>query len=51
MDVRLELYAVDGRIQGRLGPDDGHAPVAFCGVLELLAALEQLNPPPPRPRS
>jgi hypothetical protein len=47
--MSLELYAVDGHIQGRLHPDEME-PVAFCGVLELLAALEQLDPPrPPHP--
>jgi hypothetical protein len=43
----FELYAVDGHIQGRLHPDPPDQPVTFCGVLELLAAIEQLDPPPP----
>jgi hypothetical protein len=43
----FELYAVDGHIQGRLHPDPPAQPVTFCGVLELLAAIEQLDPPPP----
>jgi hypothetical protein len=49
VQMSLELYAVDGHIQGRLHPDEVE-PVAFCGVLELLAALEQLDPPPPTPQ-
>ena len=50
MRVSLELFATNGRIEGRLSPHDGRRAIAFSGVLELVAALEDLDPePPPTP--
>jgi hypothetical protein len=54
--LRLELrHDEGGRIAGTVAPDGAHAPVAFCGTLELLAVLEDLlaagaRPPGPGPR-
>ncbi|HEX9642837.1 MAG TPA: hypothetical protein VGC11_02410 [Acidimicrobiia bacterium] len=46
MRVSLELFATNGHIEGRLSPRDGRRAIAFSGVLELVAALEDLDPEP-----
>jgi len=44
--VSLELFATNGHIEGRLSPGNGRRAIAFSGVLELVAALEDLDPEP-----
>ena len=44
--MTLELFATDDRITGSIEPASG-APIPFSGVLDLLRAIEQLQPEPP----
>ena len=46
MRVLLEVYADDGHLHGSLRVVNDADPVPFDGVLELLAALEYLDPDP-----
>lgn len=47
MRLLLEVFSVDGHLEGRLLPQDGGDPVPFSGVLALLAAIEAFSPGPP----
>lgn len=46
MRVDLEVFSTDGHLEGRLIPRDGREPRSFSGVLEFLAAIENLDPEP-----
>lgn len=43
MRVLLDLYATDGHFHGCVRTTEEATPVEFSGVVELLAALEQLD--------
>jgi hypothetical protein len=46
MRVELEVYVDGGHLHGQLHTPERPEPVAFSGVLDLVAALERLNPEP-----
>lgn len=41
--MTLDLFATEGRIEGRLHASHLRAPIPFSGVLELLHAVEELH--------
>jgi hypothetical protein len=44
MRVVLDVYSDAGHLHGQLRTTEHAAPVAFFGVLDLVSALEQLEP-------
>jgi hypothetical protein len=46
MRVLLDVHFDAGHLHGQLRASDHAEPVAFSGVLDLVAALEQLEPEP-----
>ena len=44
MRVLLDVYADDGHLHGQLCTPEQTEPVEFSGVLDLVTALERLNP-------
>lgn len=43
MRVEMEIVRIDDRFEGTLAESGSNVTVPFCGVLELIAALEQLD--------
>lgn len=46
MRIQLDVYTDDGHLHGQLHTPERPEPVAFSGVLDLVAALEALGPEP-----
>ena len=46
MRVVLDVYADGGHLHGELRTSEYAEPIAFFGVVDLVAALEQLDPEP-----
>ena len=46
MRIQLDVYADGGHLHGQLHTRERPEPVAFSGVLDLVAALERLDPEP-----
>jgi hypothetical protein len=46
MRIQLDVYADGGHLHGQLRTPEQPEPVAFSGVLDLVAALEALGPEP-----
>ena len=51
MRVLLDVYTDEGQLHGQLHSAEHPEPIAFSGVVGLVAAIEQLDPGPEGPRT